>query len=965
LPTPMSLTFKTPIDGSFGFLEIIEYNRVNNAKHSAFRYQNNDAYRDIPWSEAAEGFHRSANLILNQTQLSTENSTDTSVIAILAATGKHADVHLDSITYTCLIIGIMQAGYTPFPISTRNSAEAITHLLITTKCTRLVVTDDPATKILGRTACELVSKGSDGIHCVDQLNTPTFTDLFESKNIATPLPVQPRRQKTESAVIFHSSGSVSFPKPITFTYKKMLEMGTFPTHGEIDLCGHIFSVHCLPMYRTFIQFISSNYGAMLGLTVAAFSPYEPVVVPSPEHVFSSAKATKSTLIFPVPSFLESWARNESSLEVLKSFRAILFGGGPLSKKVGDMLSEEGINLTQVFGITETGPVSIIAPATPPTEGWDWLRTSPHVDAIFIPEIGNDEVFRLIIKESDVNTLLVSNMTIDGIPAYDTNDLVIRHPKNGSLWQFYGRHDDQITHSTGVRTNPIPMESTIREDPRVSDALIFGHGRLQVGVLVLPSAGYEFDPNNEKMLAEYRNSIWDTIQKVNEIVPQYSRIFKEMIIVATPAKPFEYTAKRIPRRAAVLASYASEIEEAYRGVESFSLTDIASPAKWDVNAVTEYIREVIRRVIGHNVEDMMNIFEVGADSLSSVSIRNALVGVLHRSKIMPLSCIRKIPQDFAYHFPTIAQLSGFIYGMILAGGMEMPDMSVPTPLESPSTGLGVAQDPIFNLLEQSKDTVVKIKTGSGEPPLIVLHAGIGGRITALAPLQNFTTAVWAIQMTEQTPKASLNEIADFYYMKIKEQQPVGPYRLAGYSGSSLLTLFLARIFQDRGDDIMQLALFDHFPTLFLHEINPDSLDVDNPDQWSEVYRLSLKKLYIEDSFASRDTATSSTMEVFFQYSEAMWKASTCFLLENQFYLELDEKRWSQDLLKAWLSEIKSQVTVYVASEGIAQFFPEEMREDLGARAFIPNCEVINIVGDHYDFFEADEFLNYVQAPVRPA
>jgi hypothetical protein len=58
-------------------------------------------------------------------------------------------------------------------------------------------------------------------------------------------------------------------------------------------------------------------------------------------------------------------------------------------------------------------------------------------------------------------------TIDGLPAFDTKDLVMFHPNNPKLWKLVGRAgkshpchsydmglsllspDDQITHSTGV------------------------------------------------------------------------------------------------------------------------------------------------------------------------------------------------------------------------------------------------------------------------------------------------------------------------------------------------------------------------------------------------------------------------------------------------------------------------------------------------------------------------------------
>ncbi len=56
------------------------------------------------------------------------------------------------------------------------------------------------------------------------------------------------------------------------------------------------------------------------------------------------------------------------------------------------------------------------------------------------------------QETDNFTPCVINHELDGKKAYATNDLVVQHPTNRSLWRLIGRTDDQIMHSTGLKVS---------------------------------------------------------------------------------------------------------------------------------------------------------------------------------------------------------------------------------------------------------------------------------------------------------------------------------------------------------------------------------------------------------------------------------------------------------------------------------------------------------------------------------
>ena len=121
-----------------------------------------------------------------------------------------------------------------------------------------------------------------------------------------------------------------------------------------------------------------------------------------------------------------------------------------------------------------------------------------------------------------------------------------------------------------------------------------------------------------------------MERLNAYAPQHSRLFKEactsirirdamgikttvqMIIVASPSKPFVYTAKMTARRQAILKDYDPEINALYDAVEKSSQVDIPIPAEWTPSQSLEYVRHVLHKVMTQKVADDVDIFQHGCD-----------------------------------------------------------------------------------------------------------------------------------------------------------------------------------------------------------------------------------------------------------------------------------------------------------------------------------------------------------------
>jgi RNAse (barnase) inhibitor barstar len=93
-----------------------------------------------------------------------------------------------------------------------------------------------------------------------------------------------------------------------------------------------------------------------------------------------------------------------------------------------------------------------------------------------------------------------------------------------------------------------------------------------------------------------------------------RVTIQMILVASPSKPFVYTAKMTARRQAILKDYDNDIDALYDAVEQTSQDDIPLPVEWTPSQSLDYVRRIVHKVMTQEVEvaDGVDIFQHGCD-----------------------------------------------------------------------------------------------------------------------------------------------------------------------------------------------------------------------------------------------------------------------------------------------------------------------------------------------------------------
>ncbi|KAI0795720.1 acetyl-CoA synthetase-like protein [Abortiporus biennis] len=660
---------------------LFDWNGENNSEYPYFVYVDdegeNEALKTVSFKDVQRGIHRAARHVYDKTQqgASPENDGAAGLLGVLSKLA-------EAISYSTFMLGVMRSGNTVFPISPRNSPEAVAHLLMKTNASSLFVGKDAGIREIAEMALEKV-KAHEGPN-VTLHSIPTLEDLFPTskdgaKDDFKPFP-EVNYQMDAPVMIMHSSGSTAFPKPIPWPHRDFAQWALIPLYSTGDIAGLVMSCHSTPVFHA-IGIAQLIYAASGGLTLSTFKPSIPPVFPTPDRIFESMIKTRCQMGMFVPMFVEQWAQDSKKVEYMKTMKGLLFGGGPLAKEVGDKLAKDGVCIGSIYGSTEIGCISTFIRETPVMD-WEYLEISKHLDFVF--ESRDDGKFELVVFAGGPSQPQVLNTKINGRDAFATNDLFTPHPTKSHLWKIYGRADDQIMLSTGEKTNPGPLERILEQDPHIRHAIIFGRGKQYNGVLIDPLPDFVFDPNGddgESRLEEFRNKIWPTVERMNEFAPQHSRLFKEMIMVSLPNKPFSHTAKGTVRRPAVINEYQPEIEALYKKVEKISNlgmddqngTDAEVVHDWNFENTIEFVRKVVFNVLKRSVQDEDDLFQHGCDSLQATWIRMQISGMLARTKP---DVADRLPSQFVFQAPSILALTNLILKSVnsiesseLEGGLE--------------------------------------------------------------------------------------------------------------------------------------------------------------------------------------------------------------------------------------------------------------------------------------------------------
>jgi amino acid adenylation domain-containing protein len=122
-------------------------------------------------------------------------------------------------------------------------------------------------------------------------------------------------------------------------------------------------------------------------------------------------------------------------------------------------------------------------------------------------------------------------------------------------------------------------------------------------------------------------------------------------------------------------------------------------------------------------------------------------------------------------------------------------------------------------ESDGSTLVPIRPGGTRTPLFLVHP-VGGNVLAYAALTRHLDVdqpVYGLRsrglVPGEAPHTTVEEMAADYLVAIRAVQPVGPYRLGGWSMGGVIAFEMARQLERTGEHVETLVLIDsHLPAL---------------------------------------------------------------------------------------------------------------------------------------------------------
>ncbi|CDO77398.1 hypothetical protein BN946_scf184857.g4 [Trametes cinnabarina] len=655
VPSHISTEFHSPLDllkKDIALPELYDWHAKENPNYPPFTYRDGTNPEFITYAVANRAIDRAARYVVSWLVSCPSPVWAPAVACVRAETAKRAtdtervaSLRTDTITYSCNTLGVVRAGCTAFLISTRNGVPGVADMIQKTGASQLVLSQDATIREIAKDALALLPAGQ-----VTVRDMPTFEDLFpsgegrSSEAFEADVELPKTFDMNSWALILHSSGSTGHPKPLRWTHKRLMRFGQEPLHFNVDTRGWVHGCHSIPMFHAMGTFMYTA-APINGYVVATFKPATPPTFPAPDAVWEGSVATKVDVIFTVPSNIEEWSRDPEKVAAMRRIKGLLFGGAPLNSEVGNALASQGVSLFDVYGLTEVG---LINQYIRPNPGMDWAYWIPSRTKELRFVSSGENKYEVVALSDPELPLAAINTKIDRRDAYATSDLVEPHPTKPNFWKIYGRADEQIVLSNGEKTNPLPLEKIINQDPHVKCSMIFGSGRFQNGILVEPMDEFAIDTSDPKQVEQFRNLIWQTVERANAFAPQHSRIFKE---------PFQLNAKGLPRRHMILADYHDEIDALYKQVEESAQSDLKPPASWDESNTLAYVRAVVHETLHRSIDDDADIFRNSGDSLQATWIRNT---ILHAIRETDPPAAKRLPMNLVFQAPTISALTRLVH-----------------------------------------------------------------------------------------------------------------------------------------------------------------------------------------------------------------------------------------------------------------------------------------------------------------
>ncbi|KAG2211209.1 hypothetical protein INT47_006328 [Mucor saturninus] len=597
-------------------------------------YYHNESFKDLSYSQVN----------CMATNLACKWAKDAQNTEVLSFISDHG------VNYLIVMLAMMKLRVTMMAISPRNSEAANVSLLEKTKSKLLIA------NVKYENIAKSVSAQVPGVKLI-VLEPLDINALSEE-------PLNPDHQKLlnttfsdsdieKSALIIHSSGSTAFPKPIYLSNRYLFNMINL-THFNINdkegldnLDDTDCFLSCGPLFHIF-GFFAIFTMATVGGKVA----YLEKLPASQAEIDFALKANRCTAICAPPLIFEQmipYLKEKNDFSAVKRLKIAIYGGAPLKHEAGEWLHAHGLNVRDVYGTTEIGAV-MSSDFNPVSKNWGSLapyQKDPSGEYYGVFEV-NDEsdpsVKHLYIRgDSPSLATGVSNRPDGG---FNTNDLFKENPNFPGFYDYLGRRDDTLIMENGEKTNPVPMEATIRQHPTVKQVAVIGQGRQCTAALIQVDMDFAINSSPEDIISD----VQDAVKEANKDCPGHSVILPQMIKILPLNQTLPSTDKGTVMRKKAESAHQDLVEKLYKNFLEGPSRDTSNTdtSTWNAEEVRSFIITCASEVLDISKSTFhdhdQSVFDHGLNSLSSIQLRNRIAEYFD-----------DVPQNFLFQHPSVSSM----------------------------------------------------------------------------------------------------------------------------------------------------------------------------------------------------------------------------------------------------------------------------------------------------------------------
>ncbi|KAF1808424.1 acetyl-CoA synthetase-like protein [Eremomyces bilateralis CBS 781.70] len=455
--------------------------------------------------------------------------------------------------YHWVALALKKLGFVGLYSAPRNSPQMHRHIFESKQCGTLLHSEG-----LDIAAC----LGDKEMNCIQ---VPLLDALLADGKAPREYPYEKTFEEVwdEPFVIVHTSGSTGMPKTLNLTngfVSSLRELGAYPP--KEDGRNNVYSL-LFQKVRYYCNFPPWHTGGILigGPLLNFYGESEqvwhhPDSPPTPKTIIDAVNHGKVYRAVLAPVTIQGIAMTEGGLDALGRMDTASFSGGPLDKVTGNLVSKR-TNLYSIMGSTEGGVTGLQYIHKP--EDWEYIEYDPEASGIEFREQSPGRYELVFVQTPAAARIQGIFNTFPDRQEYLSSDLYSKHPTLPNHWKFQGRTDDLVVFASGAKHNPLSFEENVRLNNHVSEALVFGTGRMAAGLLIEMK---DTPLENWAQAKEVLDSILASVEAANTAAPKHAVVQRSLILFTSASSPFMRASKGTVVRKRSLDLYGAEIEKAY-------------------------------------------------------------------------------------------------------------------------------------------------------------------------------------------------------------------------------------------------------------------------------------------------------------------------------------------------------------------------------------------------------------------